>query len=206
MDELLRRLPDIETLRQRCRGMAMLEAVLSPEWDSRYYSFNTRWGVGEEMASMRDGSGNDWFIVFSGLGVYGRGFDHEVPNAPQVLDAVPGVFATQVREPAFADHDGSPLATVCFWREPLDSVWGVSAAESGGNGLFDLLVEGTPESYLEWARDYYETEVSLPAVQHMYAQRPLTPEVAAVLNPEIDLDALQQDLAEIGYPHQGFDA
>lgn len=206
MNELLRGLPDIGTLRRRCRAMAMLEAVLSPEWDARYYSFDSRWGEGEEMASMRNGSGDNWFIVFSGLGVYGRGFDHETPNAAQVLDAVPAVFASHVREPAFADHDGSPMATVCFWREPLDSAWGVSAARSGGDGLFDLLVEGTPESYREWAQQYYDIEVSLPAVQHVYAQQPLTPEVATVLNPEIDLGELQRDLAEIGYPHQGFDA
>ncbi|MET8431037.1 hypothetical protein [Nocardia sp. NPDC004860] len=200
MNELLRRLPHIPILRNRCRAMAMLDAVLSPEWEARYYSFNSCWGDTEEMASMRTGSGDDWFIVFSTVGVYGRGFDHETPNAPQVLDAAPAVFGPYVTEPAFADHDGSPLATVCFWREPHDTGWAVSAADRGGHGLFELLVDGTPEAYREWAQDYYEAEVSLAAVQHVYALLPLTPTVVTGLNPEADLIDLEPDMIEIGYP------
>ncbi|MEV6768585.1 hypothetical protein AB0N05_08110 [Nocardia sp. NPDC051030] len=182
--------------------MAMLEAVLSPEWGDRYYSFNSGWGgdTGEEMGSMRNGSGDDWFIVFSEIGVYGRGFDHEAPNAPQLLEAVPAVFAPYVGEPSFGDPDGKPIVTACFWREPGDAAWGVAAAEEGGAGLFELLVAGTPEAYREWAEDYYEVDVSLAAVQHVYALRPLTAEVVAELNPDLELADLEEDLAEIGYP------
>ncbi|MFI1920107.1 hypothetical protein [Nocardia sp. NPDC020380] len=201
MNELLRHLPDIPILRNRCRAMAMLDAVLSPQWENRYYSFNSRWGEGEEMASMCNGSGDDWFIVFSAVGVYGRGFNHETPDAPQVPDAVPAVFDPYVTEPAFADHDGPPLVTVCFWREPHDADWGVSAGERGGQGLFELLVDGTPEGYQEWVKDYYEVEVSLAAVQHVYALLPLTPAVVAGLNPDVDLRDLEPDIVEIGYPH-----
>ncbi|MEV4128515.1 hypothetical protein [Nocardia sp. NPDC049707] len=200
MNDLLRRLPEIAVLRDRCRTMAMLDAILSPEWEFRYFSFNARWGDAEEMASMRNGSGDDWFIVFTDAGVYGRGFDHEAPNAPQVLQAVPGVFGSYVAEPAFADHDGSPRATVCFWREPADAEWGIAAADQGGHGLFELLVEGTPEAYQNWAEDYYETDVSLPAVEHVYALRPLTPAVVTQLNPEVELVDLDLDIDEIGYP------
>ncbi len=129
MNEGLRRLPDIPILCNRCR--AILDAVLSPEWEVRYYSFNRGWGDSEEMASMCNGSGDDRFIVFSAAGVYVRGFDHETPSGSRVIDAAPAAFGTYVAEPAFADHDGSALATVCFWREPHDSDWGVSAAENG---------------------------------------------------------------------------
>ncbi|MET9490790.1 hypothetical protein [Nocardia sp. NPDC006630] len=201
MNELLRGLPEIPILRNRCRAMAMLDAVLSPEWEGRYHSFNSRWAAGEEMASMRNGSGDDWFIVFSAVGVCGRGFNHEIPNAPQVLDAVPAVFEPYVTEPAFADHDGSPRATLCFWREPRDTDWGVSATDRGGHELFELLVDGTPEGYQEWAQDYYEAEVSLAAIEHVYALLPLTPAVVAGLNPAVDLLVLEPDLIEIGYPH-----
>ncbi|MEC3918876.1 hypothetical protein [Nocardia sp. CDC160] len=181
--------------------MAMLDAVLSPDWEARYYSFNCRWGEGEEMASMRNGSGDDWFIVFSTAGVYGRGFNHETPNAPQLLDAVPAVFDTYVTEPAFAAHDGSPLATVCFWRESRDPNWSVSTVDLGAHSLFDLLIDGTPEAYREWAQEYYEIETTLAAVHHVYALLPLTPTVVAELNPDVDLIALDPDIAEIGYPH-----
>ncbi|WP_198347813.1 hypothetical protein [Nocardia terrae] len=200
MKELLGRLPEISALRDRCRAMAMLDAIVSPDWESRYYSFNSAWGEGEEMASMRDGQGNDWFIVFTAAGVYGRGFDHEAPNAQQVLRAVPSVFESQVAEPAFADHEGAPLATVCFWREPGDDEWGVSTADLGGQGLFELLLEGTPQAYRLWAADYYEVDLDLAAVEHVYELQPLTPAVIDRINPAVRLSDLHDDLEEIGYP------
>lgn len=103
----------------------MLDAVLSPGWESRYYSFDSTWGPGEEMASMRNGSGDEYSIVFSAAGMFVRGFDHESPMSPAaselgepwsgVLDAVPEVFAGCVHEPAFS-FDGVPEFTVCLWR------------------------------------------------------------------------------------------
>jgi hypothetical protein len=70
-------LPDIATLRERCRSLAVLEAILSPEEQSRYYSFSSSWWEDEEMASMDNGSGDAWSIVFSPAGAFVRGFDHE---------------------------------------------------------------------------------------------------------------------------------
>jgi hypothetical protein len=51
-------LPDVESLRRLWQSMAMLDAILSPDWEYRYYSFNAAWGAGEEMGSMRDGCGD----------------------------------------------------------------------------------------------------------------------------------------------------
>ncbi len=45
-------LPSIPQVRHIAQSLAMLDAILSPEWDYRYYSFNSAWGPGEEMASM----------------------------------------------------------------------------------------------------------------------------------------------------------
>ncbi|GAB2662699.1 hypothetical protein GCM10027088_46590 [Nocardia goodfellowii] len=50
------------------------------------------------------------------------------------------------------------------------------------------------------AQDYYETEVSLSAVQHVYALRPLTPAVVAELDQSVELADLEPDIAEIDYP------
>ncbi|MFD3707030.1 hypothetical protein ACFWUP_28165 [Nocardia sp. NPDC058658] len=199
MNQPLSRLPDIATLRQRCQAMAMLDAVLSPEWEDRYYSFNAAWGDAEELASMRNGSGDNWFIVFSAAGVYGQCFDHEAPNAPEVLDAVPAVFGPYVTEPAFADHTGSQAVTACFWREN-DAAWGAAAADRGGDDLLELLLDGTPEAYKIWAEDYYEVDVNLAAAQHVYAMQPLTTEIVADLNPDVEISDLEDDIAEINYP------
>ncbi|MER6362410.1 hypothetical protein [Kitasatospora sp. NPDC001527] len=205
MHELLTRLPDAPALRDRCRGIAMLEAVLGPAWGDRYYSFDSRWGAGEEMASMRNGEGDDWFVVFSAAGVYARGFDHEVANAgARLLAEVPSAFRAYVTEPAFGEEDGAPLATVCFWRERGDAAWRApSAAPTGGVGLFGLLAAEDPaEAYRAWAEEYYEREDPLDpaAVAHVLALRPLTAAVVSALDPDLGLDELAGDIAEIGYP------
>ena len=200
--------------------MAMLDAILSPEWQYRYFSFDSGWSPGQEMASMRDGSGSDYSIVFAPAGAWARGFDHESPVSPfrsvppalwpGLIDTVPAVFDAQVAEPAFADADGGTLrATVCFWRETSDSEWrcgpvdvrvaGYEDADSA-DWLFELLVEGSAEAYRDFAEEYFEAEVELSAVRHVYDLLPLNREVVAALNPEVDLNDLVQDVAEIGYP------
>ncbi|GAA1414131.1 hypothetical protein GCM10009639_67730 [Kitasatospora putterlickiae] len=205
LHELLARLPDAPVLRDRCRGVAMLEAILGPDWVDRYYSFDSRWGDGEETASMRDGEGDDWFMVFSAAGVYARGFDHTAANAgARLLPEVPEAFRSHVQEPAFGEEDGVPLATVCFWREGGDTAWRApSAAPTGGVGLFALLAaEDLAEAYRAWAEEYYELEESLDpaAVAHVLALRPLTGAVVSALNPDLDVEELADDLAGIGYP------
>lgn len=61
-------LPDVDGLRRTWQSMGMLDAILCPEWQYRYYSFNAAWAVGEQMGSMRDGSGNHLFAHFGPTG------------------------------------------------------------------------------------------------------------------------------------------
>jgi hypothetical protein len=217
--EVIRRLPDLAIVRDRSRAMAMLDAILSPEWESRYYSFDAHWLPGEEMASMRDGSGNEYSIVFSGAGAYARGFDHESPMSPYrvtplvpwpgLFDSVPDVLRSCVEEPAFAAADGTPRATVCFWRLQFDAEWRSGLIEvpsedrgdvDGAERLFGLLVDGAPEAYRLFAEEYYEVAPDLNAVRHVYRLRPLSQSVVALLNPDVSVADLSDDLAEIGYP------
>jgi hypothetical protein len=62
-------LPDVPSLKKLSQSLAMLDAILSPEWEYRYYSFNSKWAPGERMASMRNGSGDEYFILFDTVGV-----------------------------------------------------------------------------------------------------------------------------------------
>ena len=216
--EVTGRLPEISTVRDRSRAMAMLDAILSPDWDSRFYSFDSRWSPTEEMASMRDGCGNEYSIVFSAAGAYARGFDHESPMSPYrddplapwpgLVDSVPGVFRSCVEEPAFSEPDGTPRATVCFWREQSDVAWRSGAVEvpsegredaDGADWLFDVLVDGRPEAYQQFAEEYYEITVDLDAVRHVYALRPLSQSIVSSLNPDVNLDDVAEDIAQIGY-------
>ncbi|MFJ6799102.1 hypothetical protein [Streptomyces sp. NPDC091268] len=215
--DVARRLPEIAVLREHCRSLAMLDAVLSPNWGDRHYSFDAHWSETESMASMRDGAGDEYSIVFSPAGAYLRGFDHESPMSPYVedgpwpgvLDEVPEVFGSCVLEPAFCDEDGMPVVTACIWREAEDGAWRAGPIDfpesavgdpDGARYLFRLLTDRSAEAFRQWAEGYYEVTVDLEAVRHVFASRPLTETVIARLNPEVALAALARDMAEIGYP------
>ncbi len=187
----------------------MLDAILCPEWDMRYYSFNSHWAAGEMMASMRDGSGDEWFLLFDSAGAAMKGFAHETLMAaaspwPGVISEVPPTFARFLNEPAFSLED----TTFCIWRSLSDNQWqrGKIGYPDGDDpdGSADLLfiLDGRPQTYREWAEEYYGAEVSLAAVKHIYEHHHLTPEVVAELNEQVTLESLKGDLEEIGYPIQ----
>jgi hypothetical protein len=208
----LSRLPGPADLRALSQSLATLDAILSPEWDARYYSFNRRWGAGEAMASMRDGSGDGYFALFDARGAILKGFAHESPMRPRVqdpprvwpgvLDHVPPAFAAFLTEPAFVLGE----TTFCVWWEGGDSAWrrGAVAYPPGtdpdGSASLLALLDGDPATYRAWAEEYYDQNVPLDAVVHVHRHRPLTPAVVAALNDRLALEDLAEDLDEIGYP------
>jgi hypothetical protein len=205
-------LPDVAGLKAVLQALAMLDAILSPEWQYRYYSFNSRWSRGEEMGSMRDGCGDDFFALFNRAGCFLKGFAHECPMSPYgrkppqvlpgILDAVPKVFAACLVQPAFCMED----TTFCIWRRRDGKAWQRGPVQyldgPDPDGSLTLLspLEGRPERYQEWAEDHYERPISLAAVRHVHRHRPLTAKVVAALNKKISLADLAEDIAEIGYP------
>jgi hypothetical protein len=190
----------------------MLDAILSPEWECRYYSFNSRWSKGEEMGSMRDGCGDDFFALFNGAGCFLKGFAHEAPMSPYgrrpkavwpgVLENVPAELAHCLKEPAFSIED----TTFCLWRRYSDRAWQHGAidlpagADPDGSVSLLSLLDGKPASYKAWAENYYERSVPLVAVRQVYAHKPLTAQLVKRLNPEVTLKELAVDIKEIGYP------
>lgn len=217
--DVIQHLPGLSRVRDLSKALAMLDAVMSPRWEMRYYSFDSRWAPDEEMASMRDGSGDDYSIVFRATGAFVRGFDHESPMSPYrvdpmqlwpgMLDGLPRELQHLAAEPAFSDPEGTLLATACFWRLKSDSQWAcgnVALPPDGGDDpdgstfLFDLLFDDRPEAYQRFAEEYYEVKVNLEAVRHIYALHALTPDVLAPLNPDVSVADLEEDRQAIGYP------
>ncbi|MEU6504827.1 hypothetical protein [Streptomyces sp. NPDC046942] len=207
-------LPDIRSLRHVCRAIALAEAVLNPG-GYRYYSFDAHWSETEEVFSMRNGSGDEFDIVFSAVGAYIRGFDHESPMSPYaddmiwpgVLDSVPEVFHAQVEEPAFMD-DGVPRVTFCLWREAGDSQWHAGRIDfpgghpdpDGSGWMLSLPMNPTPAAFRSFAEDYYEQPVDAEAVRHIFGERPLTREIVARLNPLASFTDVSKEAELMGYP------
>lgn len=190
----------------------MLDAILSPDWEYRYYSFNSKWAPDEMMAGMRNGSGDEYFISFNSAGAIIKGFDHESPMSPYatesqatwpgVLDDVPTEFQAFLTEPALSIQD----TTFCIWREHSDSTWQTgkirypnTADPDGSEGLLFIL-DGDPKTYQALAEEYYEQKIDLAAVAHIYEHKPLTSEIVSRLNADFTIEELKEEIAEIGYP------
>jgi hypothetical protein len=208
----LSQLPDAQGLLRLLQSLAMLDAILSPEWQYRYFSFNSQWSPGEQMGSMRNGSGDDFFALFNDAGCFLKGFDHEsamTPYAldspavwPGVLEGVPADLAEGLSEPAFRMGD----TTFCIWRRYDDAAWQhgpvqfPSGADPDGSEHLLSLLDGRAETYQEFAGEYYEQPIPIEAVRHICEHRPLTQSIVTMLNAEIGLADLAEDIREIGYP------
>ena len=182
------------------------------EWDHRYYSFNSKWSAGQEMASMRNGQGDAWFCVFSDVGAFLKGFDHESQMSPWstkpphvwrgVLDELPHKFNQFATEPAFSMAD----TTFCVWRGADDDTWRTGHLEwpsgenpDGSERMLSIL-DGDPQKYKSWAEPHYERSVSLELISHVYEHRQLSDDFVLRLNPERDLRTVASDIEEAGYP------
>lgn len=211
-------LPTIDTLKRISQAIATLDAILSPEWESRYYSFNSKWSVGEAMGSMRNGSGDDFFIHFSDAGAVIKGYDHESVMArfnvehgqpwPGVLDKVPSELMSFLAKPAFSIEE----TTFCTWRRWTDGRWMIGDIAfprfdldpDGSAGLLFIL-DGNPATYKTWAVEYYSDVIDdtlpLASVERLYNHEPLTSQLVRQINPSIRLADIIEDLEEIGYPY-----
>jgi hypothetical protein len=200
-------LPDVFSLKRLLQSVAMLDAVICSEWEYRYYSFRASWAAGEMMGSMRNGQGDEFFASFNRHGVFIKGFDHasmvaslRLPSAQFYRD-LPHQFAACCSEPAFSPE----LVTFCMWRLSEEPAWSSAkitlpaSEDSDGSAHLLARLDCAPETYLRWATEYYEREVSPHAVIAVYEHLPLTEEIVASLNPKRSLMSLREDIAEIGY-------
>ncbi|BCL83552.1 hypothetical protein ccbrp13_60170 [Ktedonobacteria bacterium brp13] len=204
----------LEELAWLSQSLAVLDAALMPEWEGRYYSFTARWKEAERMASMRNGSGDDYFLWLSPAGAVLKGFAHESAVWKQLRgksDLVLSSLAQQLppklepflHEPAFSLEE----TTFCLWRQPLDPTWimwqpPVPQEIRFFDGSADLLalLDGNPVTYQAWAEDYYEIRPDLAALQAVYAHMPLTEELLRGLGSPRRRDEVAVELEEIGYP------
>lgn len=207
-------LPPVTPLIKRCRALATLDLILSPEWQHRYYSFNSKWSEAEFMASMRDGCGNEWWIVFHETGWAAlKGLNHESSAwnkhgeklSSALQQSVPTRLTGFSTEPAFRWNETS----FAYFQETATGDWvhvndltPYSADDWGEAPLFEHL-SGEASDYVMFAKDYYEAAVDEQLVAQIFELHPITPALVASLNPSTTLEEISEELyGEIGYPNR----
>ena len=152
----LENLPEIETLKNLCKSISTLEAIICRDWEYRYYSYQNDWDEerGEECMQMRNGSGDEFFIMFSKFGAVINGFAHESEMAnweeieieqkgflkklfgnkqtemkqniwKGVLENIP----TEFKDFVFGEPIKSVGTTFCIWRKYEDKTWKIGDIE-----------------------------------------------------------------------------
>lgn len=198
-------LPSPQQLKSIMQSMAALDAILCPEWQYRYYSFDTSWGPSEQMGSIRNGSGDDIFVLFNESGCFLKGFSHEFPQrelSPNMFyENIPDAFQAGTTEPAFSPQNVS----YCAWQDLSGEGWKDSVKESDLDfNVFFLIqdLDGQASTFQKFAEEYHEMEVDLGSLQAVFDQASMTKDLAESLNPEIEYSSLLSDLNQIGYPFE----
>jgi hypothetical protein len=194
------RMPDSEKLRSRFQSIAMLDSILIPDWEQRYFSFNVNWGADEMMASMRNGEGDEYFFLFSQCGVVGKVLCSELPSTTspsQILGKVPSQFKSFLGEPAFRLDEIS----FCLWQLTGHSTWQVFPNDINSIPLLGF-VQDEGGYYHKWAEQYYERNISISVVGRVFNHEPLTDKILSDLSEKRHVKDLISDAREIGYPCQ----
>lgn len=200
----LHALPHWKKLKETCKAMAVLDAILSPEWIYRYYSYDSKWSGNEEFFEMRNGEGGQMMILFKEEGTVINGYTSEMAesNKEALTYGLPEVY----EEFIFGEPVSSSGTTFCIWTA-ADESWQTGILPQEEDYAEELLsaLDGLPETYVTWASRYYdgsyiETGIPLETVTRIFNQEPLTTDMVLSLVKDVeDWDQLKQDLTEISY-------
>ena len=184
----------IETVKRKLRHLALLDAIIEQEWEYRYYSFNSSWSESEEMASLRDGSGGEWFFLFEGNNLAFKctsPVDGLVQDFEGLKLKVPEHFHSFLNEPAFNMSQGS-----CIWYVQ-EKIWvrlGISIKDLPDP---EAVLKMTTSDYCNFVESYFDRKIDESLIESVLEGK-YTTEIAKQINPEIDIELLANDLAEIG--------
>lgn len=188
-------LPSPDDMKRKLQSLAMLDAILMPDWEMRFFSFNSKWGVGEMMGSMRDGQGSEFFFLFDAHGVAAKIYCKGSSLVTPVLDDVPRDFSSFLEESAFSISN----ATCYLWRRRKEDRWTASPSNTNEIPLLSFIVD-KGEFYRNWAEFYYETCLDIKLVDALFRHEPLTEQLVVSLNPGTAIKSLLAEAEEIGYP------
>ncbi|HMI78856.1 MAG TPA: hypothetical protein VK484_08680 [Ferruginibacter sp.] len=171
-------LPDRKSLETICKAISVLDAIISQEWQYRYYSFNSKWDTNEQCLQMRNGSGDEMHILFREDDCAINGFAHEYDqqDKAKLTTNLPTIFNDFI----FGEPVASIGTTFCLWTTELKN-WQVGQLENLEDNSEEMLniFDGQPQTYIDWATDYFEESykksgIPLDTVTKIYSGQTLT--------------------------------
>lgn len=187
--------------------MAVLDAILSPEWQYRYHSYNSEWAEDEEFFEMRNGEGDQLLILFSTAGavINGLAEDEEAADMIKLEQVLPAQF----HEFMFGEPVHSAGTSFCLWQLSGQQDWQTTQPPLAIKASEELLspLNADPLLYKTWADNYFENEglengLPLEVIRQIFAHQPLNKEMILDLAPAFtDWDQLEEDLQEISYQY-----
>ena len=199
-------LPDRRFLETICKAISVLDAIISQEWQYRYYSYNSKWDTNERCLQMRNGSGDEMHILFreDGCAINGFAHEYEQQDKAKLTNNLPRIFNDFI----FGEPVKSIGTTFCLWTTELKN-WQTGQIENFEDNSEEMLniFDGQPQTYIDWATVYFEESykesgIPLDTVTKIYNGEILTKEMVLSIIDELeDWEQLKADLNEINYPY-----
>lgn len=200
-------LPDVKRLKTFCKGLAALDIIMLEEKLSyiRKYSYHPTWHNELEAFIFNDGADQHMIVMFASEGCVINGvdfelydWDEELPPIEDLTKDMPDSLKKLMQYQEVKDMK----STFCIWNEngttwhcnPMDS-------EDASQDMLPIL-DGDPQSYVDFAKWFYETELPLKVVGYITDGVPMTKDMITALNPErSDWESIKSELNKIGYPN-----
>jgi hypothetical protein len=203
MTNILSSLTSIK-LKSKLLALATLDALICPEWEYRYFSYNSKWSVDEEMASMRDGEGSDYFVWFfeDKIAIKGCSVNSNLVGSKtyleRIFNEVPCEFSNFLNEAAFTINEASFI----FWYQ--ENIGWSKVSTDMNDGSEDLLswILGDEFFHKNWIKDYYDLDMNIDDVAYIFQGKTVTQDFLQKINFSGDIKSLISDLEEIGFPFE----
>lgn len=150
----------------------------------------------------------------------------EFSGKQDFIKSVPEEFKDFMDFFFFEEGDKVYRMTYCIWRKYSDNSWytGNSENDPDYSEHFLKLLDCKPETFLEWANNYYETDeegkenrelrkqlypdddfdsdlyLNIDLVKYFYDMKPINNKIIQEINPSITIEDLKEDIEYIGYP------
>jgi len=187
---------NIQQLKDKLKSIALLEAIISPEWEYRYFSYDSNWSEDEEMASMRDGEGNTWFSVFKKDIIFYKCISKDdglIKNHKDIKQMIPEKFNSFINEEAFHTNIATKISI-------FDNNKWLEFGISNVNHIIDLktIQHWKAIDYKDWADKYYEKDLDLTSIQNIFTHS-IDEHIVKSLNNELCFNDIEHEIEEIGY-------